>query len=72
MIGSSVIVVQVRYCLDNFNEENLLTKILTLGTLTNQCSLQGEPTQDTDTLYDSAGNITTHNIDYRKLILIST
>lgn len=25
------------------------------GTLTNQCSLQGEPTQDTDTLYDSAG-----------------
>ncbi|XP_070494212.1 F-box only protein 11 [Chironomus tepperi] len=24
------------------------------GTLTNQCSLQGEPTQDTDTLYDSA------------------
>lgn len=26
-----------------------------VGTLTNQCSLQGEPTQDTDTLYDSAG-----------------
>lgn len=24
------------------------------GTLTNQCQLQGEPTQDTDTLYDSA------------------
>jgi hypothetical protein len=25
------------------------------GTLTNQCSLQGEPSADTDTLYDSAG-----------------
>ena len=35
------------YCINDF--------FFRLGTLTNQCSLQGEPTQDTDTLYDSAG-----------------
>ncbi|KAL5282668.1 FBXO11 family protein [Megaselia abdita] len=30
------------------------------GTLTNQCQLQGEPTQDTDTLYDSAAPMESH------------
>lgn len=32
------------------------------GTLTNQCQLQGEPTQDTDTLYDSAAPIESHTL----------
>ena len=32
------------------------------GTLNNQCQLQGEPTQDTDTLYDSAAPIETHTL----------
>jgi len=41
---------------------NLIGQLLSiLGTLTNQCSLQGEPTQDTDTLYDSAGEILSSN-----------
>lgn len=32
------------------------------GTLTNQCQLQGEPTQDTDTLYDSAAPMESHTL----------
>lgn len=32
------------------------------GTLSNQCQLQGEPTQDTDTLYDSAAPIESHTL----------
>ena len=32
------------------------------GTLNNQCRLQGEPTQDTDTLYDSAAPIESHTL----------
>lgn len=32
------------------------------GTLNNQCQLQGEPTQDTDTLYDSAAPIESHTL----------
>ncbi|KAL5009208.1 hypothetical protein ScPMuIL_014789 [Solemya velum] len=32
------------------------------GTLNNQCQLQGEPTQDTDTLYDSAAPMETHTL----------
>ncbi|KAG1681998.1 F-box only protein 11 [Nymphon striatum] len=32
------------------------------GTLSNQCLLQGEPTQDTDTLYDSAAPIESHTL----------
>lgn len=32
------------------------------GTLSNQCRLQGEPTQDTDTLYDSAAPIESHTL----------
>ncbi|KAI5747863.1 hypothetical protein M8J77_019320 [Diaphorina citri] len=32
------------------------------GTLTKQCQLQGEPTQDTDTLYDSAAPIESHTL----------
>lgn len=32
------------------------------GTLSHQCQLQGEPTQDTDTLYDSAPPIETHTL----------
>ncbi|KAL9891394.1 F-box protein 11 [Glossina fuscipes fuscipes] len=32
------------------------------GTLSNQCQLQGEPTQDTDTLYDSAAPMETHTL----------
>ncbi|UYV74626.1 FBXO11 [Cordylochernes scorpioides] len=32
------------------------------GTLSNQCQLQGEPTQDTDTLYDSAAPMESHTL----------
>ncbi|XP_046437495.1 F-box only protein 11-like isoform X1 [Daphnia pulex] len=32
------------------------------GTLTNQCQLQGESTQDTDTLYDSAAPVESHTV----------
>lgn len=32
------------------------------GTLNNQCHLQGEPTQDTDTLYDSAAPVGSHTL----------
>lgn len=32
------------------------------GTLKNQCQLQGEPTQDTDTLYDSAAPMESHTL----------
>lgn len=32
------------------------------GTLNNSCQLQGEPTQDTDTLYDSAGPMESHTL----------
>lgn len=32
------------------------------GTLNNQCQLQGEPTQDTDTLYDSAAPIESQSL----------
>ncbi|KAK2174892.1 hypothetical protein NP493_769g02005 [Ridgeia piscesae] len=32
------------------------------GTLNNQCQLQGEPTQDTDTLYDSAAPMESHTL----------
>ena len=32
------------------------------GTLNNQCQLQGEPTQDTDTLYDSAPPMESHTL----------
>lgn len=32
------------------------------GTLNNQCQLQGEPTQDTDTLYDSAAPVGSHTL----------
>ncbi|CAG7654564.1 unnamed protein product [Allacma fusca] len=32
------------------------------GTLNNQCQLQGEPTQDTDTLYDSSPPIESHTL----------
>ncbi|KAJ8308160.1 hypothetical protein KUTeg_013034, partial [Tegillarca granosa] len=32
------------------------------GTLNNSCQLQGEPTQDTDTLYDSAAPMETHTL----------
>lgn len=32
------------------------------GTLTNQCQLQGESTQDTDTLYDSAAPMESHTL----------
>ncbi|ESN92575.1 hypothetical protein HELRODRAFT_95885 [Helobdella robusta] len=32
------------------------------GTLNNQCHLQGEPTQDTDTLYDSAAPMESHTL----------
>ncbi|XP_063231859.1 F-box only protein 11 isoform X2 [Bacillus rossius redtenbacheri] len=32
------------------------------GTLTHQCQLQGEPTQDTDTLYDSAAPMESHTL----------
>ncbi|XP_013385972.1 F-box only protein 11 isoform X2 [Lingula anatina] len=32
------------------------------GTLNNSCTLQGEPTQDTDTLYDSAAPSETHTL----------
>ena len=32
------------------------------GTLNHQCQLQGEPTQDTDTLYDSAGPMESHTL----------
>ncbi|CAL8099801.1 unnamed protein product [Orchesella dallaii] len=32
------------------------------GTLSNQCQLQGEPTQDTDTLYDSSPPIESHTL----------
>lgn len=32
------------------------------GTLNHQCQLQGEPTQDTDTLYDSAAPVETHTL----------
>ncbi|XP_029642703.1 F-box only protein 11-like [Octopus sinensis] len=32
------------------------------GTLNNQCKLQGEPTQDTDTLYDSAAPMESHTL----------
>lgn len=32
------------------------------GTLNNCCQLQGEPTQDTDTLYDSAAPMETHTL----------
>lgn len=32
------------------------------GTLNNSCQLQGEPTQDTDTLYDSAAPMESHTL----------
>ena len=32
------------------------------GTLNNACRLQGEPTQDTDTLYDSAAPLESHTL----------
>ncbi|XP_015785252.1 F-box only protein 11 [Tetranychus urticae] len=32
------------------------------GSLSNQCHLQGEPTQDTDTLYDSAAPMESHTL----------
>ena len=32
------------------------------GTLNNSCRLQGEPTQDTDTLYDSAAPMESHTL----------
>ena len=32
------------------------------GTLSHQCQLQGEPTQDTDTLYDSAAPMESHTL----------
>ncbi|XP_014247200.1 F-box only protein 11 [Cimex lectularius] len=32
------------------------------GTLSNHCQLQGEPTQDTDTLYDSAAPMESHTL----------
>ena len=32
------------------------------GTLNNACQLQGEPTQDTDTLYDSAAPMESHTL----------
>ena len=57
-IGSFAIVVLVRrFFFLTLNLHELIIFIPFKGTLTNQCSLQGEPSADTDTLYDSAGKI---------------
>ncbi|KAI8130281.1 F-box only protein 11 [Lucilia cuprina] len=37
------------------------------GTLSNQCQLQGEPTQDTDTLYDSAAPMESHTLMLKEI-----
>ena len=51
-----------------FTESNLVLNFYRFfcdcgaGTLSNQCQLQGEPTQDTDTLYDSAAPMESHTL----------